>query len=156
MTSKYRELASDHDITQKLQEMGVDVYQPESRFEESMAEAFSEFSSFVLSTGRDKCLEILENDLQNNIGSVGELQGGADSFSIYRVSFPEDERAHHKNAAAKLLQAYNEYNQQKRHSHSVLTFDNIKRYMLRMCDRRSAERCSVKYTSLGNLMFILW
>lgn len=160
MPSKYPELASEHEITQKLEEMGVDVYHPESRFEESMAEAFSDFSSFVLSIGKERCLEILENDLYNDGGSVGELQGGDDSFSIYRVSFPEDEITNQnkkcKNAAAKLLEEYDEYSQRKkRYSHTMLTFENIKQYMLSMCDRRSAERCSVKYTSLGNLMFIL-
>ncbi|KAL3800715.1 hypothetical protein ACHAWO_013257 [Cyclotella atomus] len=159
MPSKYPELASDHEITEKLHEMGIDVLEPQTRFEETMADAMREFSSFVLSTGKEKCLDILENDLYNEEGSVGELQGGDDSFSIYRVSFPDEVESTNKkckNAAAKLLQEFNEYSQQtRRHANTLLTFDNIKQYMLGMCDRRTAEPCSVQYTSLGNLMFIL-
>jgi hypothetical protein len=159
MSPKYHELASEYEITQKLDEMGIDVFEPQNKFEEAMADTFSEFSSFVLSTGKEKCLKILENDLYNEGGSVGELQGGDDSFSIYRVSFPEENDSasrKSKNAAAKLLQEFNEYHQHtRRHANAFLTFDNIKQYMLGMCNRRTAERCSVNYTSLGNLMFIL-
>ena len=161
MAPKYPELSTEYEIIQRLQELGIDVFEPETRFEESTAHDLAEFSSFVLNTGRDKCLEILETDLCNEGGSVGELQGGDDSFSIYRVSFPENEHLHPdgkcKNAAAKMLQQFHDYNQQtRRHANAMLTFDKIKQYMLGMCDRRTSERGNErKYISLENLMFIL-
>jgi len=144
-----------------LRELGIDVYEPQNKFEETIAQSLNEFSTFVLYRGKEKCLEILENDLYNDGGSVGELQGGDDSYSIYRVSFPEDDgctsRASKcKNAAAKLLQEFNDcIHQNKRNTNRMLTFDNIKQYMLGMCNRRSRERHEVEYSSLGNLMFIL-
>jgi hypothetical protein len=161
MASMYPELSSDYDKMQRLQQMGIDVFEPQTKFEESMARTFSEFSSYVLFRKRDKCLEILESDLHNGAGSVGELQGGDDSFSIYRVSFPDNDESTNpckksKNAAEMLLQEFNNYSQEAhRHNYTMLTFDRIKQYMLGMCDRRTNERYSTKYSSLRNLMFIL-
>ena len=153
-------LSSVNGITQKLREMGIDVFRPETRFEATIAEALDAFSTFVLLKEKEKCIEILEEDLYNGGGSVGELQGGNESFSIYRVSFPSEDvftkNNKCKNAAAELLHEFNSYNQQfKRHGNQILTFEDIKQYMLGMCDRRSRDRCDVKYTSLDNLMFIL-
>ena len=159
--TKYAELSSENEITEKLREIGIDVFRPETRFEDTIAETLGEFSSFVLFKEKEKCLAILEEDLYNDRGSVGELQGGNESFSIYRVSFPSEDTSlskgkKYKNAAAELLHEFNYYNQQsKRHGNRILTFENIKQYMLGMCDRRSKDRCDLKYTSLGNLMFIL-
>ncbi|KAL7521875.1 hypothetical protein ACHAWX_006565 [Stephanocyclus meneghinianus] len=163
MAPKYPVLSSECEITEKLHEMGIDLFKPLTRFEETMAQALDDFSRFVLFEGREKCLTILESDLFNNGGSVGELQGGDDSFSIYRVSFPADgadecysRDRKCKNATVKLLQEFRDHIQQtKRHTNITLTVEKIKEYMLGMCDRRSKERCCVKYTSLGNLMFIL-
>lgn len=160
--SQYPELSYEYETTQNtLRELGIDVYEPQSRFEVAIAQSLGEFSTFVLHRGKEKCLEIIENDLYNNDNSVGELQGGDDSYSIYRVSFPEGDeyssRARKgKNAAAKLLQEFNDFiHQNKRNSNTMPTFDNIKQYMLSMCNRRSRERHEVEYSSLGNLMFIL-
>lgn len=162
MNTKYRELGSDFEIKQELDEIGIDVFEPETRSEEMIAQALDEFSSFVLHEGKDRCLEILENDLCNG-DSVGELQGGNDVFSIYRVSFPVDEYEYDcygsrkcNNAALQLLKEFNDRNQQnKRNNQHALTTQKLKQYMLGMCDRRSKQRQSRKYASLGNLMFIL-
>ncbi|KAL3802387.1 hypothetical protein HJC23_007212 [Cyclotella cryptica] len=163
MAANYPVLSSEYEIHEKLHEMGIDLFKPQTRFEDTMAQALDDFSRFVLFEGREKCLKILESDLCNGGGSVGELQGGDDSFSIYRVSFPEDgadEYSFHdrkcKNATVKLLQEFHDHIQQtKRHFKVTLTIEKIRQYMLGMCDRRSKERCCVKYTTLGNLMFIL-
>lgn len=85
---KCAELRSDFEIKQELDDMGVDVFEPETSFETDIAKRLADFSSYVLYEGKERCLEILENC---NDDSVGELQGGNENFKIYRVSFPNDE-----------------------------------------------------------------
>eukprot|EP00581_Thalassiosira_minuscula_P032124 CAMPEP_0183774034 /NCGR_PEP_ID=MMETSP0739-20130205/40814_1 /TAXON_ID=385413 /ORGANISM="Thalassiosira miniscula, Strain CCMP1093" /LENGTH=435 /DNA_ID=CAMNT_0026015205 /DNA_START=107 /DNA_END=1414 /DNA_ORIENTATION=+ len=140
--------------------MGIDVFAPESKSEEYIAEAFEEFSHFVLHEEKNACIDILEKCLHRCTGSVGELQGGSDEYSIYRASFPTDDGEYDNiesrktdNAALQLLNFYNE--QKGRSNKFALTIEKIKRYMLGMCDRRSRERCCETYTSLGNEMFIM-
>ena len=65
-------------IRRKLADMGVDVYEPQTSSEESLAQTFGDFAHFVLCEEQDTCLEILESDLHRGGGSVGELQGGSD------------------------------------------------------------------------------
>ena len=161
MKKKYPKLNSDHEIKNELTEMGIDVFEPKSTSEKHLAQLFDEFSHFVLHSEKRKCLDIIEDDLNNNGGiSVGELQGGSDVYSIYRVSFPSDDvyddvdgQADRNNAAIKLLKCYNDhYGLGQKNS---LTMGKIKRYMLDMCNRRTRERNCQSYASLGNLMFIL-
>jgi len=164
MVARYPELGSDYEILQELVGMGVDVFDPVTKSEQFIAQMMDDFSSFVLYDGREKCLKILEDDLCNGGNSVGELQGGSEAFSIYRVSFPpndfNEEASGTKkcnNAAISLVREFNEYNQQirRKSASNNLTLETIKQYMLAMCDRRSKERSCTKYSSLGNLMFIL-
>ena len=86
---KCAEWRSDFEIKRELDDMGVDVFEPETSFENDIAQRLADFSSYVLYEGKERCLEILENC--NNDDSVGELQGGNENFKIYRVSFPDDE-----------------------------------------------------------------
>mmetsp|Transcript_17830 Transcript_17830/g.35780 ORF Transcript_17830/g.35780 Transcript_17830/m.35780 type:complete len:454 (-) Transcript_17830:2295-3656(-) len=161
MRKEYPQLNSDHEIKNELTEMGIDVFEPESASDKHLAELFEEFSHFVLHSEKEKCLEIIEDDFNNGGMSVGELQGGSDVFSIYRISFPSDDDDDHdddgqadsNNAAIKLLNYYNQ--EHGLSSKTSLTVGKIKQYMLTMCDRRSRERNCRSYTSLGNLMFIL-
>ena len=158
MRKEYPQLNSDHEIKEELTEMGIDVFEPQSTSEKHLAQLFEDFSQFVLHSERDKCLEIMEDDLNNGGMSVGELQGGSQLYSIYRVSFPSDDdsydgQADSNNAAIKLLNYYNQ--QHGLSSKTSLTMGKIKQYMLGMCDRRSRERNCRRYTSLGNVMFIL-
>lgn len=162
MRKEYPQLNSDHEIKHELAEMGIDVFEPESTSEKQLAQMFEDFSHFVLHSEGKKCLEILEDDLNNNGGmSVGELQGGSDVYSIYRVSFPSDDnyddngdgQTNNNNAALKLLNYYNQHHGLS--SKNSLTIGKIKQYMLGMCDRRTRERNCRQYTSLGNLMLIL-
>ena len=160
MHKTYPELRSNHEIIRSLTEMGIDVFTPSSTLEEELASTFNEFSNFVLHQEKDTCIEILEND---DSGCVGELQGGSDAYSIYRVSFPindddgdgdgDSNIEYNNNAAVKLLNLFNKHTGSSRKS--ALTLEKIKRYMLIMCARRSRERNCVSYTSLGNLMFIM-
>ena len=158
MHKTYPELSSNHDIIRSLTELGIDVFTPSSTIEEELASVFDEFSNFVLHQEKDTCIEILEND---DSGCVGELQGGSDAYSIYRVSFPindddgdDSTTEDNNNAAVKLLNLFNKHTGRSSKS-SALTIEKIKEYMLGMCSRRSRERNCVSYTSLGNLMFIM-
>ena len=119
-------------------------------------------------------MQILQNDISN---SVGELQGGNDLYSIYRVSFPADvdgddeeelmssnnrrSSSNNNNAAVRLLNEFNNAtgrnNNKQQNNSKQFTLQQIKQYMLRMCDRRSQQRYNscTKYVGLDNLMFIL-
>jgi len=156
MHKNYPELSSNHEVIRSLtEEMGIDVFTPSSTMEEELASTFDEFSNFVLQQEKDTCLEILEND---DTGCVGELQGGSDAYSIYRVSFPiNDDDSNiedNNNAAVQLLYLFNRHTGRSSKS-AALTIDKIKQYMLSMCARRSRERNCVSYASLGNIMFIM-
>ncbi|KAL9185024.1 hypothetical protein ACHAXT_002801 [Thalassiosira profunda] len=162
MRKRYPELGSEHEIKRALAEMAVDVFAPQTTAEDAAAEELGAFSHFVLREAREACLEILEGDLQRGGASVGELQGGSDDYSIYRVSFPTGDgdcngdisgRGKGKNAAVQLLELYNQRNGRGRKH--ALTIDTIKHYMLGMCNRRTQERSCARYNRLGNLMFIL-
>ena len=156
--------------------MGIDLFEPLAGSEQkNLARLFEEFSEYVLNEERERCLQILQDDIDSDgagMGaSVGELQGGNDSFSIYRVSFPDsddDDSRYSSNAAVQLLNEFNRNNYNGNGNRNMhLTTRKIKQYMLGMCDRRytrEREECIVtsnvgntcrKYTSLGNLMFIM-
>ncbi|KAL7526880.1 hypothetical protein ACHAXR_001693 [Thalassiosira sp. AJA248-18] len=119
MRTSYPKLSSEHEIKHELNEMGIDIFEPESRSDEIIAQLFDDFSHFVLHQEKTKCIEILENDLCRGGGSVGELQGGSDDYSIYRVSFPTEEcdgefdKRKTNNAALELLNYYNQQNGDK-------------------------------------------
>lgn len=130
--------------------MGVDIFEPESKREESLAQALEDFSRFVLHDESDLCQKILLAHLGE---SVGELQGGSEEHEIYRVSIPQKELGESTNsiAAMELLREFNSSCKQK----NELSYEKLVQYMLGMCDRRSQKRGSRKCTKLGNLMFIL-
>lgn len=133
---------SEYEIQHELEKMGVDVLEPESKKEKSMAQALDAFSAFVLEEEREKCQEILDKHMGE---SVGELQGGSGEHAIYRVLITDDEEG----ATGELLREFGAYA-------NVLTVEKLKQYMLGMCSRRSVMRDDgKKYTELGNLMFIL-
>uniref|UniRef100_A0A7S4J2Y2 Uncharacterized protein n=1 Tax=Odontella aurita TaxID=265563 RepID=A0A7S4J2Y2_9STRA len=133
--------ATEDEIKSELAELGVDVLEPESKREESMARALEAFSSFVLEEGRERCRAILERHAGD---SVGELQGGSDEHAIYRAVIADDEDG----VTSELLREFGAYG-------NVLTVDKLRQYMLGMCDRRSRLRGGPKYRELGNVMFIL-
>ncbi len=145
----YAQLTSEHEIKEELSAMGVDIFEPESRKEETIAQALEEFSSFVLHEEKDLCKDILRRD---TTGSVGELAGGSDLFSIYRVQITNDDDPQY-GAANKLLEVFHA-SAGSRYS-NILTMKKLKQYMLGMCDKRSASRDCRQYVELGNLMFIL-
>jgi len=167
---------TEREIKQGLHDMGVDVLEPESEKEKLMAEALDAFSSFILHDEQDKCRTILDTHINSgDSSSVGELQGGSDQHSIYRVLISDDDndedRDNNKDAAADLLKEFHSSYQGKRYSNS-LTIHKLKQYMLAMCERRSKtccdddyndysmdnrtdHLCSRKYVKLDNLMFIL-
>ena len=152
MRRTYHQLASEYEIKQQLNEMGIDVMSPESRKEETMAQALEAFSSFILEEEHEKCQAILDNHTGE---SVGELQGGSDQHSIYRVLIPDDDNdANGNDAAVVLLKEFHSSRQGKRYL-NVLTIERLKQYMLGMCERRTKDRGGRKYTQLGNFMFIL-
>ena len=184
----YQKFNNHEIIKQRLHEMDIDILEPESRSEQLLAQLFQDFSHFVLHQEPRKCLLILQRAVEaggdgGGDDSVGELQGGNDDYSIYRVSFPTDEYSDdfsststrtssrstyaNKNAAMLLLKEFNEYNcQMKRNNSSsssssqMLTTHKIQQYMLGMCQRRSEIRFfddgrRRNYTKLGNLMLIL-
>ena len=127
---------TDADIRRELDEMGIDIMRPESRKEETMAEALESFSNFVLEEEKAMCQSILD---ENRGDSVGELQGGSLKHSIYRVLITDDE----DEAAARLLGGFHSSKQGRRYA-SILTVDKLTRYMLGMCERRSQARCCRK------------
>lgn len=140
--------------------MKIDIFQPVSKKEQLMAQAMEAFSTFVLHEELEKCQKILMDD---DTGSVGELQGGNCNYSIYRVSlvsssfsFPRRRRAgggrrsphrssqqcsttNSKPAADLLLEAFHASPRGKRYM-DIMTVSNLRLYMLGMCQRRSQER----------------
>ena len=135
--------------------MGVDVMDPEGRREESMAESLEAFSSFVLGDeGREACASIIDRHMD---GSAGELQGGSEEHSVYRVTIgdgEDGEKGVGGGAAADMLREFRSSRSGRRHA-ATLTFDRLRQYMLGICNRRSRERGCGKYGSLGNLMFVV-
>ena len=159
----YDELSTKHE----LQQMGVDIFEPLDETEVKMAHLFEDFSSFVLKEEMELCQQILDDESSSS--SVGLLQGGNESFSIYRVSFPvgvecaeeivdapsSRRKLFYENAVVRLLQAFHEHRKLYRNS-LELSISTIKQYMLRMCARRCRERgCNYNISELDNLMFIL-
>jgi hypothetical protein len=140
-TTAYTEQA----ITQELDKMGIDVFEPESRKEKTMAQALEAFSLFVLEEEKEKCQAIIDRHMGK---SVGELMGGSEQHEVYRVLITDDENE----AAAELLKEF--HSSGKRYA-SALTIEKLQQYMLGMCEKRSRTRRCEKYTKLGNLMFIL-
>lgn len=127
-----------------LDEIGIDVFSPETRREELLAESFEAFSRFVLEEKRDWCLGVIEKD---NGNTVGALQGGSEEFEVYRAVIADDH-----GAAAQWMR---EFHAQHPNYQSVFTTCKLQQYMLQMCDRRSNARGERQYTKLGNFMFIL-
>ena len=168
-------ISADIGIRRELSEMGVDVYNPQTPSEETLAARFGDFADFVLSEAKESCLDILETDLRFDGGSVGELQGGNDKYKIYRASFPSSTSDKNKrgemtmskkkgnkrsnninrkatdeqNAFMQLLELYN------RNRRDNLTTEDIESYMLGMCSRRARERNTGDYDQLGNCMIII-
>ena len=139
--------SSDDDefVIEALQELGVDVFEPESRREELMAQTLEAFASFLL----DQQPEMTEAILAKYSGSsVGELQGGSEEHSIYRVLITENPN----DVAAELLREFHSAHPRFLHNNNNLTAEKLQNYMLSMCNRRVDGR---KYSKLGNFMFIM-
>jgi hypothetical protein len=134
----------EQDVKRRLETLGVDILEPETKKEQILAEALEAFSEFILVEEKEACLAILD---KHDGASVGELQGGSDQHDIYRVSITEDD----DDAVAELTRLFRVFS--PRYG-NVLTMDKLKRYMLGMCDKRSTVS-SRNYRTLGNLMFIL-
>jgi hypothetical protein len=134
------------DVNEQLQDLGVDILEPCNPKEETMAKALEEFSTFVLNS--QVCRDIL--DEYNGSESVGELQGGNESYGIYRANlFGSD------TAAEAWIREFHHSSTGRRYA-NVLTIDKLQQYMLSMCHRRSQLRGTTNKTAeLGNLMFIL-
>jgi hypothetical protein len=137
----------EHEITQELDKMGIDVLEPESKKEKTMAQALEAFSLFVLEEEKRKCQTIIDRHMGK---SVGELMGGSEQHEVYRVLITDGKHE----AAAELLREFHASPLGKRYA-NILTIDKIQQYMLGMCEKRSRTRRCEKYTKLGNLMFIL-
>ena len=57
----------------KLYDLGVDIFEAETKKEEQFSDALDAFSWFVLIQHKDRCEEIIESRLDM---CVGELAGG--------------------------------------------------------------------------------
>jgi len=138
MKRQYPKLKSENDIyKQVLYKTKIDIYEPEIKKEEPLAEALGAFS-FVLREEPSKCQTILDNDTG---GTVGELQGCNIHYRIYRVSIPEDvvDKIVYSDAALVLLREFHSSRQGKRYG-NVLTIKKLKQRMLGMFARRANER----------------
>ena len=150
----YPRLKSNHDVISELELMGVDVFMPTSD-DSSLADDFEDFANFVLhERNKEECLSIILDDEHD---SVGQLQGGTESCSIFRLSFEEDAPTSRGNEyAATLLLEYFNSSTRRTCSRSALTTAKIRQYMLAMCNRRCRERnLDIEYNCLGNCMFII-
>jgi hypothetical protein len=157
------------DVKDAMLEMGVNLFEPSSRKEETMAQALEAFSSFVLEEEPAKCHSILEKHMEHG-DCVGELQGGSDQSSIYRVLLPQEEEDDQNfdgaPASGELFREFYSSNGGKQFA-NVFTVKKLRQYMLGMCEKRSQllnevgtdlngrKQTRVKYTNLGNLMLIL-
>ena len=159
----------EDDIKDAMLEMGVNLFEPSSRKEETMAQAFEAFSSFVLEEEPAKCCSILEKHMEHGGTCVGELQGGSDQSSIYRLLLPQEDEDWDTSAPAS-RELFHEFyiSSGGKPFRNVFTVDRLKHYMLGMCEKRSQvlldevgleptrkTNIRVKYTKLGNLMLIL-
>jgi len=137
-------------VLDTLEDLGVHVLEPDTPRDQSFAEVLGVFAAYCLEEDFEATLRILE---QYNGESVGELQGGSDSSSIYRVSIfdSDDNDDEGGGAVADLFQAFKRVYPQYA---SKLTVARLQQYMLQMCnDPRRQD--SATYSQLGNLMFIL-
>jgi hypothetical protein len=126
--------------TLKMEER-VELLAPDTKKEHALAQVMQAFSNFVFYEERESCLVILR--MQKHSEEVGELQGGNDDYSIYRVVITN----HPKDAVSELLNLF----VQNTHSrNTILTKDSLQQYMLGMCGRFSDGA----YTQLSNLMLV--
>jgi hypothetical protein len=137
----------EQEIAQELDKLGIDVLEPESRKEKTMAQALEAFSLFVLEEEKIKCQAIIDRHMGR---SVGQLMGGSEQHEVYRVHITDDDHE----AAAEMLQEFHASPPGKRYA-NVLTMEKLQQYMLGMCEKRSRRRRCEKFTKLDNLMFIL-
>ena len=135
----------DGDVLGALERLGVDIVAPRGAREEAFASSLERFSAFVLEGERELCLGILEEFLEQDDGSVGELQGGSDAHRIYRAVLPDDDGGDGGGggAAAALLRAFRSSPAGRG---EALTAAKLRRAMLDGCGR--AER-------LGNVMLVM-
>lgn len=152
------------EIKNELNAMGAYVMEPEGEMEERMAEAFEAFTLFILEQEQEKCQAIIENHIGS---SVGELAGGSNQHSIYRVLITDDDdEDYHHEAAVELIKEFHSSQQGKCYT-NVLSIQKLRQYMLGMCEKRSeiydiydsagnyCNKSNNKYSKLGNFMFIL-
>ena len=136
-----------------LGDMGVALFEPDTRRDFVLAEAMEAFASFCLEKEPAKCNAVIQKHV--DMGTAGSLQGGSDDFEIYRLSIDGESTGQRVFAGNDLLQMFLDSSSGKQYK-NALTIQKIKRYMLDMCDRFVAAGHSTrKYTSLENLMFVL-
>jgi len=137
---------NEEEVKRELAELGVDVLLPLSPRELQMADAFEAFSHFVLFENAAECQSILEKYMGK---CVGALQGGSDSFDIYRVAISLDHDEDHSlpshSATYELIHAFHSWYPNYA---NYFTTDSLKLYMLGICAQRGIKK-------LGNLMFIM-
>mmetsp|Transcript_1145 Transcript_1145/g.1306 ORF Transcript_1145/g.1306 Transcript_1145/m.1306 type:complete len:460 (+) Transcript_1145:36-1415(+) len=140
---------NEREAREILDMMEVDIMEPSSRKEESMAQAMDAFASFVLYDEMETCREIIDNHMGTGT-TVGALQGGNDLDEIYRVLINDNEHG----ACGELISRFRTTSKGRKYSH-LLTSHKFEEYMVGMCDRRSTWRSSRRCTKINNLMFIL-
>ncbi|KAG7369372.1 hypothetical protein IV203_032115 [Nitzschia inconspicua] len=141
-----------HYVLDALEDLGVHVLQPVEKRDVKLAECFGRFASFCLDPEifSSITLPLLQQHMEN--GLVGELQGGNENSSIYRVSIV-DENKKETGPVPKLFDAFLQSHPQYE---SILTISRLQEYILQMCnDSRRQQQQHCQYSQLGNLMFIL-
>ncbi|KAG7348658.1 hypothetical protein IV203_017363 [Nitzschia inconspicua] len=140
-----------HYVLDALEDLGVHVLQPVETRDVKLAECFGRFASFCLDPEifSSITLPLLQQHMDD--GLVGELQGGNENCSIYRVSIV-DANKKETGPVPKLFDAFLQTHPQYE---SMLTISRLQEYILQMCNdpRRQQQHC--QYSQLGNLMFIL-
>ena len=123
----------------------VELLVPKSKHEHLMAKAMEAFSIFVLEDERESCLRILQ--LDKYCDEVGELQGGNDDYSIYRVVITNNSN-NNSGAVSELL---NLFHKQSNNNYLILTTESLQEYLLGM----SRDRFDIEFDSLTNVMLVL-
>jgi len=141
-------------VLETLEDLGVHLLEPDTPRDQDFAHVLGMFSTFCLEDNAQATLLTLEHYMDKDNESVGELQGGSDASSIYRVSIPMEDTDHKKGggAVAELFQAFSAAYPQ--HA-SVLTTSRLRQYMLQMCNDPRRQDDLATYRQIGNFMFIL-
>lgn len=138
----------DEEVKRELSDMGIDVFEPVNTMEREMAEAFDAFSHFVLKEEPQKCEAILEKHMSRGGDCVGALQGGNETYEIYRVLISSSNQDLDENDTAASSELLSEFHACYSGYTNMLTKKRLHDYMLSVCSSRGIKK-------LGNIMFIL-